>query len=158
MRRQIFSYYLLPQPLMIMVLKTAVKPEKKETLMSAIHWFEIPVSDIERACKFYGTILNTDIGFMDLTETMGTLVAMLPNRGGAGGALVQGEPVGYVPSQQGTLVYLVVDGDLDDALSKVGNAGGQILLPKTSLGEADPGFVSWISDSEGNKVGLYSTE
>lgn len=66
-------------------------------------------------------------------------------------------PVGYVPSQQGTLVYLVVDGDLDDVLSKVEMAGGQVLLPKASLGDADPGFVSWIADSEGNKVGLYST-
>lgn len=124
--------------------------------MSAIHWFEIPVSDIERACHFYGTLLNTKISFMDLTESMGTLVAMLPNRGGAGGALVQGESVGYVPSQQGTLVYVVVDGELDKVLSKVEEAGGQVLLPKTSLGDADPGFIAWILDSEQNKVGLYA--
>ena len=57
--------------------------------MLAIHWFEIAVEDIERASKFYGTRLGTTISAMDLTASMGTWVAMLPNRGGAGGALVQ---------------------------------------------------------------------
>lgn len=34
---------------------------------------------------------------------------MIPDRGGSGGMLVQGGQHGYVPGQQGTLVYLNVD-------------------------------------------------
>lgn len=125
--------------------------------MSAIHWFEIPVADITRAAAFYGKVLATEIPIMDLREQMGSQLGALPDRGGPGGALVQNEAQGYTPSAGGTLVYLVVDGNLDDALGRATIAGGQVLLPKTPLGEQQGGgFVAWIIDSEGNRVGLYS--
>jgi uncharacterized protein len=96
---------------------------------------------------------------LDLTEQLGSMIGMLPNRGGGGGALVQNSQHGYTPSKQGTLVYLVVDGDLDQALARASAAGGQVLLPKTSLGaESGGGFTAWIADSEGNRVGLFSAE
>ena len=120
--------------------------------MSAVFWFEIPVSDIERAVTFYNELLGASMTSMDLTETQGTLVAQIPGRGGNGGMLVQGEVHGYVPSHAGTLVYLNVDAPLDDVLAKVEPAGGNILLPKTSLGEM--GVIAWIEDTEGNRVGL----
>ena len=120
--------------------------------MSAIFWFEIPVSDIERAVVFYNKLLNASMKSMDLTETQGTLVAQVPSRGGIGGMLVQGEVHGYVPSHEGTLVYLNVDAPLGDVLAKVEPAGGQILLPESGLG--DMGVIAWIQDSEGNRIGL----
>ena len=127
--------------------------------MSAIHWFEIPAADIQRAAQFYGQVLQAEIPLMDMTAQMGTWLGSLPARGGVGGALVQGEAVGYVPGQAGALVYLVVDGTMEAALERVGTAGGQVLLPKTPLGEqAGGGFVAWIVDSEGNQVGLYTKE
>ncbi len=120
--------------------------------MNAIYWFEISVADIERAVTFYNTLLGAEMKPMDLTETMGTHVAMIPDRGGVGGMLVQGEVHGYLPSKEGALVYLNVDGDLEDTLNRVEPAGGKILLPKTSLG--DHGWTAWIEDTEGNRVGL----
>ncbi len=127
--------------------------------MSALHWFEIPVGDIQRAVSFYSTVLDTEIPVMDLRQQMGSMIGMLPNRDGVGGALVQNSQHGYVPSEQGTLVYLVVDGSLEQTLSRVEPAGGKTQLPKTPLGEGESGgFVAWITDTEGNKVGLYSAE
>jgi predicted enzyme related to lactoylglutathione lyase len=127
--------------------------------MSALHWFEIPVEDIQRAVKFYERMLGVEMRVLDLTEQLGSWIGMLPNRGGVGGALVQNSRHGYVPSQAGTLVYLVVDGDLAEALSRAESAGGQLLLPKTPLGEGEGGgFTAWIADTEGNRVGLFSAQ
>jgi uncharacterized protein len=127
--------------------------------MSAIHWFEIPVTDIQRAVKFYGTVMGVDIPVVDMSAEMGSMLGMLPERGGAGGALVQNPQYGYVPSKTGALVYLVVDGDLNEALGRVGAAGGTVALPKTPLGGGQGGgYCAWIEDTEGNKVALYSQQ
>jgi predicted enzyme related to lactoylglutathione lyase len=131
----------------------------REEKMSGIHWFEISVGDMDRAKSFYEKVLDVEIPVMDLTEQMGSIVASLPDRGGVGGALVESEKHNYVPSMAGTLVYLVVDGDLSDVLQRAQDAGGEVLLPKTPLGDAaGGGFTGWIKDSEGNRVGLYSKE
>jgi predicted enzyme related to lactoylglutathione lyase len=127
--------------------------------MSALHWFEIPVTDIQRAVRFYETVMNVQIPILDLTEQMGSMLGMLPDRGGAGGALVQNPTQGYTPSMTGTLVYLVVDGDLNSAVGRVEGAGGRVLLPKTQLGGGQGGgFIVWIADTEGNRVALYAQQ
>ncbi len=127
--------------------------------MSAIHWFEIPASDFERAKTFYETVLNTQLFVNDQRETMGSMLGLFPHQSGVGGCLVHNPQFGYRPSSEGTLVYLSYTGDLNKALARVPAAGGEVLLPKTELGEnAGGGFVSWVRDSEGNKVGFYSDE
>lgn len=127
--------------------------------MSALHWFEIPVVDIQRAVAFYERVLGVSIQVIDMTAQMGSMIGMLPNRGGVGGALVQNSQHGYVPSQAGTLVYLIVDGDLSQVVARIEPAGGQVLLPKTALGEgAGGGYTAWMADSEGNRVGLFSEQ
>lgn len=65
---------------------------------------------------------------MDLTESQGGMLGMLPDRGGVTGAIVKNSQYGYVPSKAGSLVYLVVD-DIDSSLSKAEAAGRKILLP-----------------------------
>lgn len=125
--------------------------------MSALFWFEIPVTDIQRAQQFYSTVLDTEIAIMDMTEQMGSMLGMFPASGGVGGMLVQNSQHGYEPSMTGTLVYLALgDVDLDIALGKIDAAGGKVLMPKANMGEH--GFSAWIADTEGNKVGLHSTQ
>lgn len=127
--------------------------------MSAIHWFEIPVSDIQRASAFYEKVLGAAIHIVDMTAQMGSMLGMLENRGGVGGALVQNSQYGYTPSKDGALVYLKVKGNLDSALNRVEAGGGQVILPKTPLGEdVGGGFTAWIIDSEGNKVALFAEQ
>lgn len=119
-------------------------------MANAVNWFEIPVSDFQRAEKFYNTILAVDLVSMEASE--GYRMGMFPAEAGVGGALMQGE--GYVPSAEGTIVYLNGGDDLSIALNRVEAAGGQVIVPKTSIGEN--GYFAFFMDTEGNKVGLHS--
>jgi predicted enzyme related to lactoylglutathione lyase len=120
-------------------------------MTNAINWFEIPVTDFDRAKKFYSTLFNAEIQEMPHPEyRYGMLPADMQN--GVGGGIVQGP--GFEPSQTGSLVYLNGGDDLSQPLSRVEAAGGKIVLPKTSIGPN--GFMAHIIDSEGNKVALHS--
>ena len=74
---------------------------------------------------------------------------------GAGGAIVEGE--GYKPSETGPIIYMDRGDDLSIPLSKVEEAGGKILLPKTKNGaNGEFGFIAHFIDPEGNRMGLHS--
>ncbi len=121
-------------------------------MSNAINWFEIPVSDFNRAQKFYETILAAE---MPVMEAMGMKSAFFPvdlQSGAVGGCIIQG--AGYEPSQKGALVYLNGGDDLSVILNRVEAAGGKITLPKTPIGKN--GFMAHFTDSEGNKIGLHS--
>lgn len=120
-------------------------------MTNAINWFEIPVTDFDRAKKFYETILGGKI--MEMPFQNGKY-GMLPcdMQNGVGGGLAQGE--GFEPSDKGTIVYLNGGEDLSGSLSKVESAGGKIIMPKTSIGEN--GFMAHFIDTEGNRVALHS--
>jgi hypothetical protein len=81
----------------------------------------------------------------------GMLPADMMN-GGVGGGLAQGE--GFEPSDKGTVVYLNGGADLSLPLSRVEQAGGKIVMPKTSIGEN--GFMAHFIDTEGNRVAFHS--
>jgi uncharacterized protein len=121
---------------------------------NALNWFEIPVSDIDRAMKFYGTVFNTQLQKRDM-ET--SVMAFLPDHGGVGGAIVQvhDKAWGYAPSHSGTVVYLNGGEDLSTTLSRVEGAGGKVITPKTEIGN-DFGCFAFFEDTEGNRVGLHS--
>jgi predicted enzyme related to lactoylglutathione lyase len=118
-------------------------------MRDALNWFEIPVTDIERAAKFYGAIFNTKLS---INKGPGFASAMFPHDGGVGGGLVAGD--GYTPNAQGSLVYLNANPDLNVVLNRVKGAGGQVIKAKTDIGEN--GFFALILDTEGNRVALHS--
>lgn len=120
-------------------------------MANAINWFEIPAANLERACTFYGNVLDIEV---HKQEIMGLNMGFLHNgQDGVGGAVVQGE--GYVPSESGALVYLNGGEDLSNPLAKVEGAGGTVVLPKTQISD-EVGYMAIIKDSEGNKVALHS--
>jgi hypothetical protein len=119
-------------------------------MTDALNWFEIPVVDMDRAVAFYSEMFGVALQAAEMSP--GYLMAMFPSEGGVGGALVSGE--GYVPGMTGTVVYLNGGDDLSGPLSRVEAAGGQIIVPKSDIGEN--GFFAFFIDSEGNKVGLHS--
>lgn len=119
-------------------------------MANALNWFEIPVSDIDRAKKFYGTIFETELS--DFEATPGFKMAMFPAEGGVGGAIISGE--GHKPSHNGSVVYLNGGDDLRVVQDRVEAAGGKVLQEKMSIGEN--GFVAFFEDTEGNRVGLHS--
>jgi predicted enzyme related to lactoylglutathione lyase len=113
-------------------------------------WFELPVSDLDRATTFYeaafATQLKTDERFPNLAMfTRQTETAVT-------GALVAD---GRKPSADGAIVYLNCDGDLDGVLKRAQAAGGELLQEVAQL----PGSMGWIAqfrDLDGNRVGLHA--
>jgi predicted enzyme related to lactoylglutathione lyase len=124
-----------------------------ELVKNVLSWFEIPVTDFERARAFYSQIFDFDMPKMQMGANMMGFFLMDQNAGGIGGAICQGQ--GYVPAQNGTLVYLNGGSDLNIVLNRVEKAGGKIVLPKTLI-NPELGFFAIFIDSEGNKVALHS--
>ena len=58
------------------------------------------------------------------------------------------------PGKGGTLVYLNVEGQLDEVLARIPQAGGTIIKERTAI--PPHGFIGLFEDSEGNTVGLHS--
>lgn len=118
---------------------------------NAVNWFELPTTDLDRAAKFYADILSTELKKEKFGEGM---MAIFPYEqgNGVGGALIS--QASQKPSSDGAIVYLDAGADVANALEKVEAAGGEIIMPKTSIGPM--GFIAYIKDSEGNRVGLHS--
>ncbi|WP_291868884.1 VOC family protein [Maribacter sp.] len=124
-------------------------------MTNAVNWFEIPVENYERAKTFYTTILDSKIeDFPMPNEVKYGIFDYKMESNCVGGAIIKSE--GYIPSTQGSLVYLNGSDDLSVALSKVETAGGKVIMPKTDIGEN--GFIAHFLDTEGNKVALHSME
>lgn len=121
--------------------------------VNIINWFEISVSDIARATKFYETIFSVK---MERMEMMGMKMAMFPAEnmnGKVSGGLVEG-PM-HKPSADGAKIYFNGNPDLTNALSKIEAAGGKITMPKTKISD-DIGYMAFFIDTEGNGVALHS--
>ena len=121
--------------------------------VNSINWFEIPAADINRAKKFYETVFNIN---MESQNMMGMEMAFFPYENGSGkasGALVKSDF--HIPSENGVKIYLNGNPDLQNALSKVEGAGGQITMPKTHIGD-DVGYMAFFMDTEGNSIALHS--
>ncbi len=120
-------------------------------MANALNWFEIPATDHDRAVKFYSTVLGLDLQPM---EMMGIKMAFLSNDPGeVGGSICTGE--GYKPSVDGAVVYLNGGEDLSSPLSRVENAGGKVVVPKTKISD-EIGYMAFFMDTEGNKMALHS--
>src|SRR5262249_28744923 len=114
-------------------------------------WFEIPTADFDRAVRFYEKVVDARL----VREEMGpmTLGIFPHDKPLASGAVVKAP--GYVPAEAGTVVYLSL-GAIRPALTRVSAAGGGVLLPLTELPNGG-GVFAQIRDSEGNRVGLFSS-
>jgi len=112
-------------------------------------WVEIPVDDMGRAKAFYERILSMEMQTMRMGEEE---YAFFPAKEESnGGILVKGPR--HTPSRDGVTVYIDGAPDLDTVLSKVAEAGGQVIMEKTYLGD-HAGYVGMFLDSEGNRIGL----
>ena len=119
-------------------------------MKDAINWFELPVVNLERAQKFYETVLGKKLK----PELAGGIpMVLFGNEGkGVGGALIKDER--RKPMTDGAVVYLNANGVLDACIARVSAAGGKVLQPKTDIGP--PGFIAMVLDTEGNCVGLHT--
>ncbi len=116
-----------------------------------VNWFEIPAADLDRAQRFYETVLGIEMQRQDMGDLKMAWFPMVQDGDGATGTLVQNE--NYTPSYEGALVYFSV-ASIEDVVARIEPAGGKVLNPKSDIGEF--GFVAHFEDSEGNRVALHA--
>ena len=121
-------------------------------MKNAINWFEIPVTDFNRAKKFYETIFTYNMTVLDLGENfkMGFLPA---DPDGVGGTIILNPS--YKPSADGALLYLNGNPELSVILSRVVAAGGKVVVEKRQI-SPEFGFMAIFHDTEGNRLALHS--
>ena len=136
------------------------KLKKINAETNVLTWFEIPVTNSQRAKKFYETILDIEMQTHTFPETNEELTFFPYNpaviqatSGRVSGVLSKSDS--NKPSANGTLVYINASPDIQTVLDKVEEAGGQINLPKTKM---NAGYIALITDTEGNKVGLHAEQ
>ena len=121
-----------------------------------IVWADIPVKDMQRAIAFYGKVTGQPVlpmpGSSDTVAVIGA-----PSEGGPG----EGGPMrvsadlylGGTPTHDGATVYLTSNGDIDGMIARVKEAGGKVLQEKQDMGEM-VGWIAFIEDTEGNRIGI----
>jgi uncharacterized protein len=120
---------------------------------NAIGWFDIYVNEMNRAVKFYESVLQQKLEPIGDPTGETRMMGFSTDMGvyGAGGALVKSNH--SRPGVGGTMVYFSVE-DCAREESRVVAAGGKVVRPKFSIGEF--GWVTLCEDTEGNMFGLSS--
>ena len=121
---------------------------------NVVGWFEIPVTNMERAIKFYQIVFDLKLERHEMGELD---MAWFPfaDVPGATGSLVFHKEF-YKPSTDGVLIYFTCSsGDLSNELKKIEPAGGKVLMLKKLITE-DVGYMALCIDTEGNRIALHS--
>ena len=116
-------------------------------------WVDIPVTDLERAMRFYGAVLGAPV---TRSGGPGFTFGLLPEAQNAVSGCLYVPSEGNAPSRTGPLVYLNASGRLAAAVSAVLAHGGQVLQPIHAIGPH--GFRAVVLDSEGNRIALHAPE
>ena len=125
--------------------------EHQQTMRNPVSYFEIPVTNIDRAVAFYEVVFATSFERTTIDDLDMALFPSKENGDGISGALVRGES--YTPSKKGPRIYFSVD-SIDLILSRVVANSGTVAYPKTAIGKL--GWVAEFIDSEGNQIALHS--
>jgi len=127
-----------------------------ELTHNIVGWFEIPVTDMERAIAFYEKVFDLKLE----RHPMGPLdMAWFPKGPegsiGAAGSLVK-QPDFYKPSADGVLIYFTAfSGDVDVEAGRVEAAGGKVVIPKKMI-SPEYGSMCVILDTEGNRIAIHA--
>ena len=123
---------------------------------NSLNWFEIPVTDLDRAKKFYETIFAMEPMYsMNMSGADMAFFPMEMDGKTVGGGLIKHESA--TPCAKGTVVYLNANPDMPAILDRVEKAGGKIVMPRTQI-TPEIGYSAFIIDTEGNRVGLHSSK
>lgn len=119
-----------------------------------VGWFEIPVTDMDRAKKFYDSVFEIDISIHDMNELVMGWFPFAEGKPGAAGSLVKHKDFYFPSDKHGSLVYFSCD-DLQVQQDRVEPAGGKVLQPKKEIAPGY-GFMAVFIDTEGNRIALHS--
>jgi predicted enzyme related to lactoylglutathione lyase len=118
-------------------------------------WFNIPVMNMDRAVRFYESVFGLKLERHNVGQMEMAWFPWVENGTGAGGSLSQATEF-FQPRDNGILVFLTASsGDLAFELSRIEEAGGKIIQPKTLITE-EIGYMAICLDSEGNRIAMHS--
>jgi uncharacterized protein len=118
-----------------------------------VGWFEIYVQDMDRAKAFYEKTFQVSLQHLESPDVELWAFPMQPERPGCAGALAKMRDKDS--GGGGTIIYFSC-GDCSVEASRAEKNGGRIERPKFSIGQY--GFISFITDTEGNLIGLHSMQ
>lgn len=126
-------------------------------MINGVVHFEIPADDLERARKFYGSIFDWELADWPMADGSNYIGArtvdvdeatQMPKTPGAiGGGIMQRSEIAKAP------IIAVNVVSIDETVAKIEAAGCKVVMPKVAIG--DMGFYAYVTDSEGNVIGLW---
>jgi uncharacterized protein len=128
---------------------------------NTIVWADIPVTDLQRAMKFYGAVLQRKFQTMEGMD--GVALEAPPEDASPPSATESSFPVSFdlvvtterKPSNDGCTIYLSSNGDPEGMLERAAAAGGEVLQPVAYMGDMI-GSIGFFRDSEGNRIGVHA--
>ena len=123
--------------------------------MDKVVHFEIPVTDVEKAKKFYATVFDWQLeSYPEMNYTICRTVPvddnMMPKEvGGINGGLFVRADLKEIKSP----VVTINVASIDVSAKKLEKAGGKMVKGKFPV--ADMGFAAYFKDPEGNVLGLW---
>ena len=123
--------------------------------MPNIAHFMIPADDVQRAKRFYHTLLGWKIGPTKNPMDPAKMAAMQYHDISTGAAQEGTMNTGglYRRHMTESILTFVEVGDIDKVLAKVEKLGGKIVMPKEMI--KGVGLVAIIRDTEGNGIGIW---
>lgn len=120
-----------------------------KTPTNPVNYFEIPVTNMERAIRFYQSVFHFDFQLETIDNYEMALFPFSDNTKGISGALAKGEV--YIPTKNGVVIYFSTE-NIENTLQLAVSNGGQMLYPITDNGI---GLVAEFEDTEGNRIALF---
>lgn len=117
---------------------------------NSIGWFEIKVTDFEKAKNFYSQIFEWEFKLSQISKTVYWNIYTGENK--IGGGFTKRE----LSEQKGQciIIYIEVE-DINGTLEKIKSLGGKIILEKTLISET-AGYNAIFKDLDDNSIGLWS--
>ena len=119
-------------------------------MKSAVTWFEIPVSDLNKSKAFYERVFQCEMSDMQVKEEK---LAVFPATEVSGALL---EEPDYSGPERAVILYLNIPDTIEDVLTRAESQGGETITPRTVIDEAI-GWSATFKDLDGNVIGLYES-
>jgi len=115
---------------------------------NAVHWSEIPVTDLEAGRAFYAQVFQFDLVDMEMGPDKNYVISTA-DQGGVAGHLYVGKPAG---DGTGPTLHLRVPDTVEATMERLKSAGGAEVSPVITI---PPGRFAYATDPDGNSLGLF---
>ncbi|MEO1113627.1 MAG: VOC family protein [Pseudomonadota bacterium] len=113
-------------------------------------WMEIPVSDLDKAIKFYNEVFQTELNL--ITDMGPNHIAMFPTKtdNGVAGHLYPGQPAA---KGTGPTIHILCPDELEATMERFAKAGGEVVSDPIPI---PAGRFAYGIDPDGNSIGMFA--